>query len=470
MTIFLANPIDLIGPSRLDIVVKYLYAKAYLMGDLTPEIKKLYRDHIEFRTNGIEPPDLFGESTHKHNLDDYESHFLALINSLVKNSFDTRYAIPITRNNNLGNGAHRLAASLALNIDVYAFYVDGNGAEWGFDWFRSKQQFSTEDLTLILNQWSILRLQQNRLNYLILWSPIADSFDEALLFISNQTVVTGYTDYHFDDNEHLRLFLLNLYAFNTDDMHLNNIKNKALRLSSYPLFCRVVIIDDLEPYSKGLVIKRGLRSLFHSKIEESLFITAHALDTFDELEFFTELLFDRPELKNTESPLMLGWMHELHHVLLSQGIRKNDLCIVGSSVMDIYNIRVSTDIDFTLTSALRARYGDGVTKLSPNVDIVTMGYHRTDNSPRVNDDQLIQNAKHHFLCRGYKFARLEIIRDRKAFSKRPKDLVDVDLIDEYLVEKMTDCYSNIDRSKLIHFFFSFINRLSYLFNAYLNKR
>ena len=90
-------------------------------------------------------------------------------------------------------------------------------------------------------------------------------------------------------------------------------------------------------------------------------------------------------------------------------------------------MRASTDIDFTLKDHYRkARYGSGVTHLTPVVDIVTAGYHRSHQRAAIGDDELVDNPDHHFMFRGMKFANPEIVLDQKDFYRRDKDVRDVE--------------------------------------------
>lgn len=71
---------------RLDLVVKYLYAKEILEKPYndycTDCYKDLYIRHILMRTMGVEPVDVFGKPCEKVNIDDYINSFKNLIESI----------------------------------------------------------------------------------------------------------------------------------------------------------------------------------------------------------------------------------------------------------------------------------------------------------------------------------------------------------------------------------------------------
>lgn len=196
MLVSFQNPLIYLNSSRLDLVIKYIYAKSYLENNLTDEIRNLYVKHIEKRTGGVEPIDIFGTPTYKYNIKDYENSFVALIESLKENGFDSSEPIPYHSNGIIGNGAHRIGASIALGLNVYAYEVDGIGCSWDFSWFQ-EHDFTQDELKIILYNWCLLKTFQKSLNYIILWAPAQDFFADSLKIIKEDSTVVGYFDYFF---------------------------------------------------------------------------------------------------------------------------------------------------------------------------------------------------------------------------------------------------------------------------------
>jgi hypothetical protein len=94
----------------------------------------------------------------------------------------------------------------------------------------------------------------------------------------------------------------------------------------------------------------------------------------------------------------------------------------------VIGVRPSTDVDLTLKSPYRsARYGRGVTHLTPVVDIVTAGYHRSRQRAAISDDRLIESPDYHFMFRGFKFANPDLVLDQKEYYRRDKDLRDIEM-------------------------------------------
>lgn len=125
----------------------------------------------------------------------------------------------------------------------------------------------------------------------------------------------------------------------------------------------------------------------------------------------------------------LRWLNEYRKILSRFGIKPEDCCIVGSAGLEIAGLRLATDIDFTTKAAVRMDcFGTGVTHFSGGVDLVSEGYHKAENGRHWPDDVLIDDPNLHVYFMGFKVANLAVIRDRKQYSKRPKDLLDVELI------------------------------------------
>ena len=65
------EPAALFRPERLDLCVKYLFARAPLNNSRVDLFERLYIRHILHRTGGREPPDLFGARPVKDSISNY---------------------------------------------------------------------------------------------------------------------------------------------------------------------------------------------------------------------------------------------------------------------------------------------------------------------------------------------------------------------------------------------------------------
>lgn len=146
------SPHTLWTPDRLDIAAKLHFAQHYL-GMPSPagaDAVAVYRRHILQRTAGREP-----EATGKASVADYELAFAMLIESMRDQGFQHHAAVPLAPDGRLLNGAHRVAAALALGlpaVPVVRLQAPWSAADWGMRWFL-QQGFAPEQINPLLLSW-----------------------------------------------------------------------------------------------------------------------------------------------------------------------------------------------------------------------------------------------------------------------------------------------------------------------------
>ena len=113
--------------------------------------ERIYRWHIEQRTGGREA------RSWKRSIEDYITACKALLESMLEIGFNPDYPLVYRENGTLREGAHRLACSLLLNLDVYYIVMDVEGKTiWGEKWFM-RHGMSLEDLQRIKAIWEWLK-------------------------------------------------------------------------------------------------------------------------------------------------------------------------------------------------------------------------------------------------------------------------------------------------------------------------
>ena len=124
------NPNDLLTHNRLDIAFKYVYLK---FKKCIPKFsKELYKHHIYAITNG-----LYREgNTTKDSFQKFVSSFDKTFKSIKENGFDPKIStIPITANNTITNGSHRLASAIYLDKNVQTSTIDEKDSNYNFRFF-----------------------------------------------------------------------------------------------------------------------------------------------------------------------------------------------------------------------------------------------------------------------------------------------------------------------------------------------
>lgn len=194
-----ANSIEYLPPQalwhvdRLDIGAKLLFARDYLGSSSVrmTDTFGLYRKHILQRTQGREP-----ESLTKTSLADYERCFMALIESIKAEDFKDEFAIPVDSEGKILNGAHRLSAALALQLDrvpVIRMPHPWKGLEWDMAWFLN-QTFTPAEINQLLLLW--IQAHPDQAGLLIIEYDGTGVPNELMLELKQQFSMLAWRDLH----------------------------------------------------------------------------------------------------------------------------------------------------------------------------------------------------------------------------------------------------------------------------------
>lgn len=131
---------SLLTHHRWDIIIKYVYIKyfnlycqhypqkAHIDYMTAPELKwfrDLYLDHLRVLNGGYEVITYY-QRKEKHTLGEFLNDFHDLYFSIKKNGFDSQYPIPISQEGSILNGAHRIAISTLLKLNIPIQKVNTN--------------------------------------------------------------------------------------------------------------------------------------------------------------------------------------------------------------------------------------------------------------------------------------------------------------------------------------------------------
>ncbi|MGP9675262.1 MULTISPECIES: tetratricopeptide repeat protein [unclassified Halomonas] len=424
------DPVGLLCFKRFDIYVKILYAEFFFKKWLNSSLdfESLYLRHVYLRTKGVEP-----FSKEKNDLKKYLSDFKLLIKSISRKGYDSCFPVPIANDERIVNGAHRLAASLVLNLkslSVIEIQRD-RGIDWGFDWFLNKG-FVRDELNEILLCW--LRYNSHKAKIVVLWPSVEQVWDDITEEMRNDVNIVTCLDYSFTELG-LSELVKDVYSIDSVGDFMPNICNKAVFLSSYSPKVRVLYIEDDSDCL--LNVKSRVRDKYDYLISRNLFSTIHASDCFSEAVHLASIFLHQPTLdliNSRKSPLNVSlckWIKEAKESFSSKKVLHSELCAVGGAVLDAYGVRSADDLDITVSSNVRKKYFSAMpSPLSENVDIVRRGYSK-DVGQSILDDQLVFDRAYHVYVRGFKFANLEVVRKRKMFSQREKDLKDLAKISRF---------------------------------------
>lgn len=440
------NGLSYIRPERLDIAVKTRFLRSLLCNRFTAEAEALYRKHILLRNQGIETNTAFGQVP-KQGVDDYVQSCKALWKSMATKGFDPRHPIPIGNNGLPLGGAHRLSGCAVLGIQPVIRQYDTPGYRWDMSWFE-QHGFSKQERLQILHEF--VQLTPGQTSIFILWPHLMDKWDDAMKQLSaSGLAVVGHVDLAWPEAQRAgyESLIYDIYASGLRDFvnGLSAIGRKLEWLQEKPCFIRVGVCMSTSTsahYSTVDLAKKRLREAYHAIAPRQRYISGHFCSNAEETRHLANTVLNPHNLaaatmrsNAAPRPLFLGWMNHYRALLQQHNIAPEDACIVGSAVLEVLGIRQATDIDFTVKRDIRDRlFGDKVIRFSNGIDLVSVGYHRTTTGTQWSDDALIEAPELHFYFRGLKFAAPHILRDRKSFSARAKDLLDVELLDQKLAQ------------------------------------
>lgn len=125
LTIFTVKASTLLVPQRIDLLIKLLYVEAKVTGYGLDYALNVYINHIHAITAFKDEEN--GQAD-KNNIDAFVKTFDSLISEIKENGFDaTKSVIPISSDNIILDGAHRLACCIYFNIPVSVTKIEHVG-------------------------------------------------------------------------------------------------------------------------------------------------------------------------------------------------------------------------------------------------------------------------------------------------------------------------------------------------------
>ena len=435
------DPSRLLSSKRIDIIPKYLLMKMLLRGENDEEIKSLYVRTLLMWENATEKLGLFSFKA-KQCTDDFLSEAKTLLLSMKEKGFCKYEYIP-TDDGVPINGQHRTAAALALNEKVWIHAIHDTAMPCDFAWFE-KNGFTESDKLALLDGFSDI---YRNCGLLCVYAPAIDYWDYIRTELSKHMSIIGTVDLDFSEN---------FYSFENiiNDIYLSynvtrGIDKKIKDLFLFPLKMRIVLVtdegfEDDNLYAWITQIKNDIRDRLIFDVPFMSYATVHAADGPEEFKRLKAIVLSKNNIRqlkrrvnNTYRRGFLDALDELKNYLKKKEIALDEVCIVGSAVLEVFGIRESEDLDLMISNHARTKLGlTGLCKLSEKIEIVPESYMRNRDGVLLNTDHVIFDNSKHFMFYGMKFCNLELIREQKEFSYktdegRTKDKKDCRLIDVY---------------------------------------
>lgn len=185
----------------------------------------------------------------------------------------------------------------------------------------------------------------------------------------------------------------------------------------YPMMCFVISTPH---YSQTVKAKRELRDLVHLDP-----YCMHINDTHQQCIDLAYMLLNRNSIHflNHYTPKNFQTFQSLiplyKNFIKEYRLSENDLCVDGSSVLSSYGIR-DCALDFDFLCGVKRNFHNIYPLDHHNQAWEVLG---------LSPEEIIYNPKNFFYYEGLRFTSIQKIREMKIKQGRPKDILDVRLID-----------------------------------------
>jgi len=388
---FLADPINLLTPPRLDVVAKYIYAKHKEKNVHCNWALELYKNHL-YAVNRF-----YEGSPRKRGFNDFLKSFCVTLESIKQKGFDPNIsAIPVDKYLNPRNGAHRVGACILYNCRPtcqmvnpinHIMYLDEN-------WLKQKglEQKYLDDMAL-----TYCTLKKN--TYIAMVMPVAIGKDSEIKEIFDQYGMIVYQKKVFLNWNGAINLVCQAYKgepwLGNFDNSFAGAQHKARccfpqdHRTNNPLRVFLFECSSLEKVRK---CKEKIRELF--SVENH---SIHVNDTHEQAIIAAQSFFVQNSIhflnhaKPREFKNFLKFLEEYKNWIHENNIDPEDLCIESGAVLSAYGIRDCGDIDF-----LHNGY-ENILPTGPNLES-----HNKHHSIK-NRDNIIYNPENHFWYEGVKF-------------------------------------------------------------------
>lgn len=426
--------LDLLTPNRLDIVAKYLYVK-FRESDINSYFaRELYLEHINIFNGFVE-----NDESKKIGKEAFLKSFDDVIDSITNNGFDENYIIPLSHDQTIIDGAHRIASSIFLEKEVETVFLDIEQQNFNYEFF---EQRGLDGMYLDAMALEYARLK-NDIYMVIVW-PTAENHESEL-----QAILNKYGEIVYRKNVSLNsngMVHLVKQAYRKESWlgsyanDFEGARNKARWCYKEPGMVRVFLLESDQDL---IAMKDEIRDVF--QIEKH---AVHINDTKEETLELAELLFNHNSINWMNSANLKEYKRfnelfsQYKNWFTDKGAVKEDFALIGG-VLAVHGVRESSDIDYICKYKKEYDFDN---------DQIEMETKKVQFAP-VGMDELLYNPQYYFYAYGHKFVTLEVIRAIKEKRGIGKDAEDVIMLDALIKngEYIESCFDKIKKLTRLSF-------------------
>ena len=442
-----SSPEELLTPNRFDITAKLLYLRS--IGSKESFGYKVYAEHIKLINGFLELSSY--DKKKKIGINSFVKSFQKVHDS-IKQDFEKAFSIPISKNRSIVDGAHRLATSIFFKKHIYYFNVGGKHFNYDYQFFE-KKDFPQEYLDAMAIEYA---KRKKNISLIFIWPTAGNKKNSQLFKILNLNGSIVFKKSIEVNKKNAWILVREIY---NDEKWLGTSKSNFIGSRNKALWCfenncplKVYLYESRTDQAK---IKACIRDVY-KKGKHSIHIT----DTHQEAMRLSKFVFNQNSINWLNKIIFknYNWFNTLFNdyknFLINNKYNLDDFCIVGSTVMSIYGIRESRDIDFIHLS-----------KIKIQTDLIGISDHSSH--PEYNETlihRIIEDPSYHFYYRGLKVISLKHLCIFKKKRGELKDLQDIKLIKNF-INKI-----NNDNLKLNIRIYTLENLKNYIFLLILKFR
>lgn len=412
---------------RFDLVPKLLYAKYREENINTGFALDLYREHLRV-WNGFKEYD----NPDKNTFEKFKESFDNLLDSMKMEGFKEEFAVPVTKEGHLLNGAHRVAAAMTHRVPIKT-RVSTNPRDGQVN--CSSEFFRQLGLG---EKW----LDAMALHYALMGSglkiitmfPARDSSKDSIAedIINNSVPVVYKKTFNVNDRGLFNL-ISQLYfgepwlSDGVDPLVGAKLKANVCR-GSAPV--KVFLVQ-----SPPEDLKEKIRDVYG--IEKH---SAHINDTDVETQRIARIVFNNNSINFLNngtyfySYKLVELLDVYRKTLDANSIDPESFCITGSAIMTMFGLRECADLDYLHLDPALTLGGDGLRFPWEKMSFAPLiNSHETElKKYPLHKHDILSNPYNHFFFNDIKFATLDVVKALKANRAEEKDLVDVKLMEQVL--------------------------------------
>lgn len=395
---------ELITPSRLDITAKILLARSYKVGLGAAFASSLYRATL----TAMNPLGKFGEDNVKFSLEDYETAFRRLYESMRDRGFDPKFGlIPLSRDGTLQNGAHRVALATVLGLEVEIEMTKEIQQVYDFQFFR---RAGLDQHYLRRMAWEFLENNEN-VRALLLSGFNKTEGNRIANDVGKHCHLLAHEAINLTEIGKRRLMDA---AYGHLDWYSKSLREKLVleRFAALSTGQLILYLDDAGP--DGSELKQNLRNKY--VMDGDVDRRIHGSDNFEEtVQLARPFLLKSQRVFMNWAPLgseesLLNRLEELQFEKSQEGFAFD-----GGLVVEIFGIRTTDDVDHICLlqkgkCKFSSRYGDC--------------HSASYRSAGLEPEEILHDPDETFVVGGYKFVSPETVALTKRIRGEGKDIVD----------------------------------------------